>query len=558
MRSLGIAVWVVAASSAAFGQAAPAAPNATPPKGSIEGQVFNLATGAPLKKATVRLTGLRMLSMSAKETDEQGRFTFTGLGAGQYELAAERQGFLQQNYGAHRYATAGRPIGLAQDQQVTDIVIKLTPQSVIAGKVLDEDGDPVANVQVRAFRMAYRDGKRQWSPVASGQASDIGEYRIPGLDPGSYLVGTSTRNQASNMMQTASGDPLGHPLPDAPEMVYAATYYPSTLDSGTAVPVDVPQGQEVHGFDIRLRKTQVFRVRGNLANVTDGRASVMVMLTPKDGGQPPVSQSPAIAPDYRFELRGVTPGSYVLYAQPGNPGQPSVAFQDVLVSGNHVDGVVLTLAPGNDVQGTVKIEDATAPVNVANLSVGLRTNTVIPVSAGGGPVAGASRVTVGSDLKFTLKNVAPLHYTVSVLGAPDNCFVKSIRFGGEEVPEDGIDIASGGDMEITLSATAGEVDAAVVDQDSVLVAGAIVALIPVDGPSAAIQVRTGNEYGAVAFKGLKPGEYRLIAWEDIPQGAWLDPAFRKLFEGRGESVKVESGARQAIPLTVIPAEETDK
>ncbi|SPE30945.1 conserved exported hypothetical protein [Candidatus Sulfopaludibacter sp. SbA6] len=554
MKSLRIAVWVLAASSAGFGQAVPAVPDAAPPKGSIEGQVFNLGTGAPLKKANVRLTGLGVLSMSSKETDEQGRFAFTGLEAGRYQLSAERQGFLRQSYGARKYATDGRPIGLAPDQHVEDIVFKLSPQSVIVGKVLDEDGDPVANVQVRALRLAYRGGKKQWSQVAIGQTSDIGEYRIPGLDPGSYQVATNPRNQASNMMQTPSNDPL----PDASEMIYAATYYPSTLDSATAVPVDVPQGQEIRGTDIRLRKTQVFRVRGNLSNVTDGRASVMVMLTPKEGGQPAISQSPAIAPDYRFELRGITPGSYVLYAQPGNGIQPSVAYQDVLVS-NHVDGVVLTFAPGNDVQGTVKVEDATAPVNVSNLSVGLRTNTAMPAM----PLLGAPRVKVGSDLKFTLRSVAPLHYTVSVAGAPDNCFVKSIKFGGQDVPEDGIDIASGGEMKITLSATAGEVDAAVVDKDSVLVAGAIVALIPADGramagSSIAIQGRVGDEYGAVTFKGLKPGEYSLIAWEDIPLGAFLDPEFRKPFEGRGESVKVDAGAKQAIQVTVIPAEETDK
>src|SRR4051794_33155039 len=79
-----------------------------PAKGSIEGQVVNGKTGAPLKRATVRLTvaglngvpspaGLppaamgpalanlataiqnRMPQMMNKETDEQGRFAFTRL-----------------------------------------------------------------------------------------------------------------------------------------------------------------------------------------------------------------------------------------------------------------------------------------------------------------------------------------------------------------------------------------------------------------------------------------------------------------------------------------------
>jgi hypothetical protein len=173
-------------------------------------------------------------------------------------------------------------------------------------------------------------------------------------------------------------------------------------------------------------------------------------------------------------------------------------------------------------------------------------------------IGGAPRAKAGSDLKFTLKSVAPMHYSVSVGGVPDNCFVKSIRYGGQEVPEDGIDITSGGEMLVTLSATAGEVDGAVVDKEGKPVAGAMVALIPKDGPSTAIRGSSGDEKGGVIFKGLKPGEYRLIAWEDIPPGAFQDPEFLKPYEGRGESVKLDAGAKQAIQLKVIPAQETDK
>jgi len=550
MQCLRIAVCLLAASSA-FGQAAPAPP-AAPAKGIIEGQVFNVATGAPLKKATVRLVGLGarpsggMPSTASRETDEQGRFAFTRLEAGRYDLSAERQGFLRQSYGGRKYNTSGTPIGLAQDQHVKDILIKLSPQSVITGKVLDEDGDPVANVQVRALKFVYRGGKKQWSQVANGQTSDIGEYRIPNLDPGSYLVGTNSRSPAGDTMQT----PSNGALPDEPETIYAPTYYPSTMDSSTAVPVDVTAAGEIRGVDIRLRKTQVFRIRGKVVNAAGGRGTVMVRLTPIDGISI-VTTSPARAPDNRFELRGVTPGSYLVHAQLGNGSQPSVAFQEVRVSNSHVDGLVLTVAPGNDILGIVKVEDATGPVDVPNLSVALRP--ALPIAMGGAP-----RIKVGSDLTFTLKSLVPMHYAVSVLGAPDNCFVKSIRFGGEEAPEEGIDVTSGGEMVIVLSATAGEVDGAVVDKEGKVVAGAIVALIPKDGPTTAIQSRVADEYGAVTFKGLKPGEYRLIAWEDIPPGAFLDPEFRKQFEGRGESVKLDASAKRAIQVTAIPAEETDR
>src|SRR5690242_14505570 len=81
---------------------------------SIEGQVFHAGTGAPLRKATVRLVrtdrpsqgGRGGVMQSTRETDAQGRFAFTNLDAGRYSLSAERQGFLRQAYGAHKFSNA--------------------------------------------------------------------------------------------------------------------------------------------------------------------------------------------------------------------------------------------------------------------------------------------------------------------------------------------------------------------------------------------------------------------------------------------------------------------
>src|SRR5437870_6082505 len=84
---------------------APPVPQAQAPPpsgtGAIEGQILNQATGAPLKKASVRLFGSRtepgvMPANAVRETDEQGRFSFASLPPGKYQLSAERQGFLRQ------------------------------------------------------------------------------------------------------------------------------------------------------------------------------------------------------------------------------------------------------------------------------------------------------------------------------------------------------------------------------------------------------------------------------------------------------------------------------
>src|SRR5215475_7835636 len=132
-----------------------------PPKGTVEGQVVNAKTGAPLKKATVRLNmmmppggrgpapmpgangpaGMPMQApvMRTAESDDQGRFWFAGLDAGKYRLAAERQGFLRQAYGQRKFSGSGTPLLVGDGQNVKGLVFKLNPQGVITGKVLDED-----------------------------------------------------------------------------------------------------------------------------------------------------------------------------------------------------------------------------------------------------------------------------------------------------------------------------------------------------------------------------------------------------------------------------------
>jgi protocatechuate 3,4-dioxygenase beta subunit len=623
--------------------------------GAIEGQVFSVSTGGPLKKVSVRLTGGAQGGRGAvmgqgqaqgarggqtggaaqgqaaggargaqptatgqtgtaqtgqaqtvggavagaggvgpsnftRETDEAGRFSFTGLPAGRYQLSAERQGYLRQAYGARKYNTSGTPIILKEDQKMRDVVIRMNPQSVIVGKVVDEDGDPMEGIEVRAMKSAYRNGKKQWVTANSGETNDVGVYRIPALDPGQYVVSTV----ALNPQRGGPGGPGGRggtqqPLPETPESIYAATYFPNAQDSMAAVPVDLAAGSELSGIDIRLRKTRVFRVRGKVANVPAATAtasaagggggrggmggpgmgmggSVMVTLVPQDGARPGGPGSAARAPDYAFEIRGISPGSYTLIATTGNPGggpggpggraggstggqTGMMAVQQVHVGNNHLEGLVLNLSAGAEIQGTVKIEDTSAPPAVSNLNIALRPS----IQSGGAP-----RVKVADDLSFTLSGVSPLPAAVNVTGIPDGCYVKSIRFGGQEVPDDGISMASGGIMQVILSATAGTITATIADKDGNPVQGATVALYQKDAPVASAKSASSNESGTASFKGLKPADYLVIAWEDIPSGAYLDPLFVKPYESRGETVKVGASSQQAVQVKVIPAEETDK
>lgn len=531
-----------------------------PPEGSIEGQIFNAGTGTPLKKATVHLTGTQPQNGSqsnvvgpnggrgtpprqfTRETDEQGRFQFTNLDPLRYTVSATRTGFLQQSYGAKRAGWGGgTPIFLTQNQHVKDIVIRMTPQGVITGRVLDEDGDPLPNVNVKVMRLRYISGKKQWSQSGNAQTSDIGEYRIPELQPGKYLVGTQARPPM----------PAADVPPDKPETIYAATYYPRGLDENSAAPIDVGPGGEMRGIDIHMVKVPAVRVRGTIANATDGgrgRGGVQVGLSPRDGGAANGMRGALRMSDNSFEIRGVQPGSYLLWAKSGAAGSEMFTSQPLDVGATPVNSLVLTLAPAMEIPVQITVAERDAQVDLKTVMVRMRS--VMPVSmAGAAPMA---RMEDGG--RFTLRGVTPLRYVVSIDGLPDGCYVQSMRYGGQEVASAGTEFTVRAPLEVVISASAGKIAGTVTDKDGRPMIGAIVVLLP---PDAAVQPQeaSSDDNGAFTFNRLKPGRYKVLAWEDMEPGAYQDPEFRKLYESRAAEVNVGPRDQQTAQLRAIMVEE---
>jgi hypothetical protein len=167
----------------------------------------------------------------------------------------------------------------------------------------------------------------------------------------------------------------------------------------------------------------------------------------------------------------------------------------------------------------------------------------------GGP---PQRGRVGPDMTFGIKGVPPVTFAVNVLGIPNTCYLKSVKFNGRDVTSEGLDMSAGGPLEVVISAAAAQVDAVVLDKDGKAVVNAVVAIVPKDGST---MVQTSDENGILSVKGLKPGDYKLVAWEDVEQGAPFDPDFLKQFENKTKSVKLESSGHEAVQLTAIPADD---
>src|SRR5262249_34951072 len=148
---------------------------------------------------------------------------------------------------------------------------------------------------------------------------------------------------------------------------------------------------------------------------------------------------------------------------------------------------------------------------------------------------------VAPDGTFTVANLVPNTYVLSISGLPANCYVKSVRVGEQEFAPSELDLTRGvaGPLNIVLSATAGQ-GAGVVMNDKKQPAGsALVVLIPAQRQRGDLyKSTTTNPTGGFSLRGVTPGEYKLFAWQGIDTGAYQDPDFLKRFEDQGEPVSL--------------------
>src|SRR3954471_22725360 len=140
---------------------APAQPkDAVTPAGRITGRVIASDNGRPVKRARVFVTAVELPGGRGVLTDDQGVFDLTELAAGRYTLTVSKPGFVSLSYGQRRPLQAGTPLQLNDGQQLKGVDFKLPRGGVIAGRILDEEGEPVAGANVRVMRYQYQQGNR--------------------------------------------------------------------------------------------------------------------------------------------------------------------------------------------------------------------------------------------------------------------------------------------------------------------------------------------------------------------------------------------------------------
>lgn len=540
-----------ACSIGVFAQTQPSQPNEKK-YARITGKITNARTGEPLRKVSVLANleqGGRGGSLSVT-TDAEGRFLFDRLETGSYQITATRNGFLSQRYSASGRSQSGTVLKASAGQEVSGIDIKLMPQGVLAGKVLDSDGDPMLHAQVNVFKVTNLGGKRRAQRVSGGTTNDLGEFRIFELDAGRYYVLASkeSRSRADGSSQ--------------PKEDYIPTYYPGTVDPSGASMIDLEPGQENTGLVIQLRRSPVFRVNGRIANLPVGvrpqSVNIMVSSANSDtgggrggffGGRPGSSN---IKGDGTFTLSGLAPGNYQLIAMRSDRRPIVIGKQLLTIGTTDLDDVIFPVSDPVRVAGLIRYEDKPPTEAAGRIVVELESMDPMPFGGAGGSVK--------PDGTFVMEQVSRERFRLTVSGLPDGYYVRTLRSGNQDITDLGFDLSSAGsmaDLEVILSNKSGSLGGSVKDEDKTAIERTVTLIPDPIKPLRPDLIRrfTTLSDGTFQFNSVAPGDYRLYAWEEINRDLYTDPDFLKKFESSSVKVSVKEGSTERVELKIIRIEE---
>ena len=586
MIAVPLAVLLLYASLAPIPQQATVTTSAA---ATVEGIVLQAGSGEPLARAQLTLvrvdrtpatpdadTGAPSRAVPTATTGLDGRFVLRNVEPGSYRIAAARNGYVRQEYGQRAFGSQGRVISVTPGQSITGVVLQLVPAGSVSGSVKDSTGEPLAGAQVQLLRAVYNSsGHRMLQAAGGDRTSDRGEYRAYWITPGRYYVAVIAAAPARGPVSAGGASNPNEVV----ERSYPTSYHPGTVDVSVASVVEIQAGVDLTGVDIVVPEQPLVRVRGRVFDPIGGRqpdsASLSIVQRGSTAGPVGFSGSTAAynAVDGTFEIRDVATGAYWLRAtvadgsaDPVVPrsaaGRPvTEVFIDSLFSNRRaaqvplevfgdIDGIALTLGSGVPIAGSLSVDGrplSTVP-DLARVKVTLSPPTP-------GMIANASRHRpIDREGGFTLENVLPGEYVVSVNGLPADYFIKDLRMEDH----DALDrlLVSGpprGTLSVVLGPSGGQVDGLVVDDRGRAVPGIQAVLIPARRPARADLYKTAitDASGRFEIRGIPPGDYRVFAWEAIEAFGYFDEDVVRLSEPYGVPLRISDASAQRAEVKVV-------
>ena len=311
--------------------------------GLIVGRVVDADTGRGVSDVAVTPALLRDVTRGGSIailrgilTDADGRFVLRGLPAGSYLITARRSGYVEGFYGARAPRGEGKPILIGEDGRSGNASIRLWKLAALESTVVDEAGETIVGLQLRAFKRNLVAGRWRFGEYYSNikydrRTDDRDVYRIADLEPEDYIVsmplttavapasavaelvalrndpGARAAYTAATAAFSASGAPiagqgssnvigLGDLLmtvrtpglaPVArgtgPALIYQTQYLANATAANLAQTISVKAGEERGGADFVMTPVRAWQVSGTVTGPGGPAAGLSMRIVRADG-----------------------------------------------------------------------------------------------------------------------------------------------------------------------------------------------------------------------------------------------------------------------------------
>ncbi len=487
--------------------AAAAALAQSPPEASISGTVRDAGTGSPVAKAPIGLvaqvTERPVEPRQTAVTDADGRYTFTGLVPGQYQIRAGGGGFVGD----------AKTVRVSEAERATGVDFRLLRYGTISGTVT-EGREPAPGVSVCLVDRIYSFGALRNVLAACRPANANGGFEVNAM-PGRGVLLMARKTVAASDAQSALAEEIAERPP-----VTATVYYPGTPAIRAAEALVLRPGEVREHVDLQLRPESNLCVAGTVQwKDPEPLEFSMVEAEPVTGVAVMVHGPGLIPEDRTFRICNLHPGDYRLtvLSHEAPPGAPLMAFlgiADLTLTDKDITGLAIAPEPSFTIPGEVVWEKEAPESGEA------RYLNIVPLPVRRMPYRGEySPERPQIPGAFRLENLRAAEYQLSLQGIPADAYLKDVSFGGRSILYESFRPASApgeGVLRIVLARDGGMASIRVEDAEGKPVADVNVVLMPAGVVSEAA-LAGSLAFGQTGPDGLwtsaltAPGKYRVLA-----------------------------------------------
>ena len=407
-------------------------------------------------------------------------------------------------------------------QPGAEVTIKLTPWAEIAGRVVDESGEPIEGLPIHLMFEAALEGKRILEERSEFVETDAdGEFRVSPVPTGRYYVAAGPSEEGALRKGAANRTTLGYPV----------MFYGGGSDPATASPVDLTAGKHAE-VDLRMELQPLFKVRGFTTGSVPGNPPKIWIF---NSANQRVGDLAPSNPEREFLLAELPRGSYTIHASSGErDANECVAGSRRLNLTKDVSGLQLALTPCATITVNVHGEH-TKPET--NKKTSMDENGLVPARSnlqylsqvmlrpkderGNFPRYYASPDKSDAG-KAVLRGVEPGRYSIE-MPMMRGVYIESMQSGMTDLLREDLVVAPGAavaPVEVRVRDDAAMLDGKV--KMAADISAAAVIAIPEGMPKQARTIVVVD--GQYHFPPLAPGRYQVLAVDRVDDFAYAEPS----------------------------------